>query len=113
MLPDATDTRARPRIGRYAIVGRIGRGGMGMVYRGLDEDLEREVAIKTLTAEGSLDEDSRKRFRREGRASEVKAGYLSSYMQLALSACQTKSLRNSSATSTGSVMPAVRIRPLP
>jgi len=66
VLPDATDTRARPRIGRYAIVGRIGRGGMGMVYRGLDEDLEREVAIKTLTAEGSLDEDSRKRFRREG-----------------------------------------------
>jgi serine/threonine protein kinase len=56
------------RIGRYRITGRIGRGGMGIVYRGLDEVLEREVAIKTLTVEGTLDEESRKRFDIEAKA---------------------------------------------
>ena len=60
--------RSGPRIGRYLITGRIGRGGMGMVYRGLDEALEREVAIKTLVAEGSFDPESRKRFEVEARA---------------------------------------------
>jgi serine/threonine protein kinase len=60
--------RFRKRIGKYAITGRIGRGGMGMVYRGYDEVLEREVAVKTLTLEGSLDEESRRRFHIEARA---------------------------------------------
>ncbi len=60
--------QAEHRIGKYVIVGRIGKGGMGMVYRGLDEALEREVAIKTLTAEGSLDEESRARFQIEAKA---------------------------------------------
>jgi hypothetical protein len=68
MLPQAADTRTRPRIGRYLITGRIGRGGMGMVYRGLDEALEREVAVKILNAEGSLDADSRRRFEVEAKA---------------------------------------------
>jgi serine/threonine protein kinase len=60
--------RYRKRIGKYAITGRIGRGGMGMVYRGFDEVLEREVAVKTLTLEGSLDEESRRRFHIEAKA---------------------------------------------
>ena len=59
---------ARPRIGRYVVTGRIGRGGMGMVYRGLDEALEREVAVKTLKLEGSLDDESRRRFEVEAKA---------------------------------------------
>ncbi len=66
MLPQASESR--PRIGRYLITGRIGHGGMGMVYRGLDEALEREVAVKTLTAEGTLDSDSRRRFEVEAKA---------------------------------------------
>jgi serine/threonine protein kinase len=41
---------------------------MGMVYRGWDEVLEREVAVKTLTVEGTLDEESRQRFQIEARA---------------------------------------------
>src|SRR5437899_74933 len=41
---------------------------MGMVYRGLDPALEREVAVKTLTVEGSLDEESRRRFAVEAKA---------------------------------------------
>jgi hypothetical protein len=58
----------RPRIGKYAITGRIGRGGMGMVYRGWDEVLEREVAVKTLTVEKSLEDEHRQRFQIEAKA---------------------------------------------
>jgi hypothetical protein len=69
MLPaDQPDKAPRRKIGKYAVVGRIGRGGMGMVYRGWDEVLEREVAVKTLTVEGTLDEESRQRFQIEARA---------------------------------------------
>jgi predicted Ser/Thr protein kinase len=68
VLPEEAETRLRRRIGRYLVTGRIGRGGMGMVYRGLDETLEREVAIKTLTVEGTLDEESRRRFEIEAKA---------------------------------------------
>jgi serine/threonine protein kinase len=60
--------RPQKRIGKYFLTGRIGRGGMGMVYRGYDEVLERDVAIKTLTAEATLDEESRLRFKIEAKA---------------------------------------------
>jgi predicted Ser/Thr protein kinase len=59
---------ARRRIGRYVLTGRIGKGGMGRVYRGYDEALEREVAVKTLSPEGSQDDDHRKRFSIEAKA---------------------------------------------
>jgi len=68
VLPQAQDARPAPRIGRYLVTGRIGKGGMGMVYRGLDPALEREVAVKTLVAEGSFDSDGRRRFEVEARA---------------------------------------------
>jgi serine/threonine protein kinase len=63
-------TRAAPqkRIGKYRVTGRIGRGGMGIVYRAYDEVLEREVAVKTLTAEATLDVESRRRFEIEAKA---------------------------------------------
>ena len=65
---DQAEGRYRKRIGKYAVTGRIGRGGMGMVYRAYDQVLEREVAVKTLTVEGSVDEESRRRFQIEAKA---------------------------------------------
>jgi serine/threonine-protein kinase len=51
-------------IGKYRVLERIGRGGMGTVYRAIDETLHREVAIKVLNAELN-DPEVAKRFRAE------------------------------------------------
>jgi eukaryotic-like serine/threonine-protein kinase len=53
------------RLGHYRIIEKIGAGGMGEVYRAYDELLERDVAIKILSAEVLADEEVRMRFRRE------------------------------------------------
>ncbi len=55
------------RIGRYAITSKLGQGGMGVVYAGRDERLERAVALKTMSSL-ARDETARKRFWREARA---------------------------------------------
>jgi serine/threonine protein kinase/tetratricopeptide (TPR) repeat protein len=53
------------RIGRYRVLGRLGQGGMGVVYAALDESLDRRVAIKTIR---EAEPTAKKRFRREARA---------------------------------------------
>jgi hypothetical protein len=58
----------RTTIGRYEVRDCIGRGGMGALFRGHDPVLDREVAIKTMLADFSRDEDGRARFYREARA---------------------------------------------
>ncbi len=55
-------------IGRYEVIERVGRGGMGVLYRGRDPVLEREVAIKVMAGDFSTDESARSRFFREARA---------------------------------------------
>ena len=51
-------------IGKYRVLDRIGRGGMGTVYRAIDETLHRDVAIKVLNTELN-DPSVARRFRAE------------------------------------------------
>jgi serine/threonine protein kinase len=55
-------------LGPYQVLGPLGAGGMGEVYRARDPRLGREVAIKVLPAECSADPEGLKRFEREARA---------------------------------------------
>jgi eukaryotic-like serine/threonine-protein kinase len=56
------------RLGPYEILGAIGAGGMGKVYRGRDTRLKRTVAIKVLSGSFSSDPGARKRLEREAQA---------------------------------------------
>ena len=55
-------------LGHYCIIEQIGAGGMGVVYRAQDEQLERDVAIKVLPVGTLAGEAARKRFRKEALA---------------------------------------------
>jgi beta-lactam-binding protein with PASTA domain/tRNA A-37 threonylcarbamoyl transferase component Bud32 len=59
-----------PRIysGRYELTHLIARGGMAQVYRAMDRQLERPVALKVLFPELSIDRTFVERFRREAQA---------------------------------------------
>jgi Tol biopolymer transport system component len=59
---------AGTKLGPYEILGQIGAGGMGEVYRAKDPRLGREVAIKVLPAAFSQDADRLKRFEQEARS---------------------------------------------
>lgn len=61
MLPTGT------RLGPYEILGLIGEGGMGQVYRAADTRLDRAVAIKVMPATLAGDRVRRERFEREAR----------------------------------------------
>src|SRR5437879_1840813 len=69
MMDDITAdfTSLVPRkLGRYEIIGELGRGGMGVVYKGFDPAIDRMVAIKTVLFHG--DPELLKRLQREARA---------------------------------------------
>ena len=55
-------------LGHYEIVGELGSGGMGVVYRARDPRLGREVAIKVLPEQVATDADRLSRFEREVKA---------------------------------------------
>jgi serine/threonine protein kinase len=63
-----SDRMERERIGKYEIIGELGRGTMGEVYKARDAVLNRFVALKTLTARVAPGDESLQRFQREAQA---------------------------------------------
>jgi serine/threonine protein kinase len=64
----SSSLRPATRLGPYEIVGVLGAGGMGEVYKARDTRLDRAVAIKVLSGDLIGDPAARQRFDREARA---------------------------------------------
>ena len=68
LLGPSDDPRMMGRIGTYEIVGRLGHGGMGVVFKAFDPSLNRYVAIKMLTPMLVSSVVFKQRFLREARS---------------------------------------------
>ena len=66
--PSEKDDAGLSRIGRYELIEKIGRGGMGVVYRGKDTVIGRAVAVKMLISDIDVSDETRQRFFREARS---------------------------------------------
>ncbi|MGL4650603.1 MAG: serine/threonine-protein kinase, partial [Caldilineaceae bacterium] len=63
----ATELLVGKTLGKVQITGLIGRGGMATVYRGVQPDVERTVAVKVLPPHPGQNADYVARFRLEAR----------------------------------------------
>lgn len=68
LLGPTDDPNMLGSIGPYEIIGLLGQGGMGAVFKGFDRSLNRFVAIKMLLPHLAASGAARKRFAREGQA---------------------------------------------
>ena len=68
-MPESSPLSGRT-ISHYRVIEKIGEGGMGEVYRAHDDQLDRDVALKILSAGLLADEAARKQFRKEALALE-------------------------------------------
>ena len=96
--------RLPERVGKYRVLRRIGRGGMGVVYEAHDDELDRPVALKLLDPAAASNPSLRERLLREARA----AGRLShphvaavydagdGWIAMRRSRCSTRTTRGSS-----------------
>ena len=66
-MPVSADPRIGTELAGYRIEALVGRGGMGVVYRGHDLALDRDVALKLLAPELAADITFRERFLKESR----------------------------------------------
>lgn len=64
----AAASNSEERIGAYRVERRLGRGGMGEVFLGYDDRLDRRVAIKRIRHDSGTMPLQHARFRREARA---------------------------------------------
>ena len=73
------------RFGAYWIVRQIGAGGMGTVWEGQHEALQKRVAIKTLNAASALSQEAVARFMREGQsASKIEHPHIAARLEFAV-----------------------------
>src|SRR5438270_8786509 len=56
------------KIGHYEIIGKLGHGGWGIVYKARDTRLERLIALKVLSPQKLAEEKQRRRFMQEARS---------------------------------------------
>ena len=66
--PESSDLPTGQAISHYRIAGKLGGGGMGVVYKAEDTRLHRFVALKFLSDEFAVHPDALTRFRREAQA---------------------------------------------
>ena len=66
--PEKADVNPGDKVAGYRVEEQIGQGGMAVVYRALDERLDRRVALKVLAPGFAADNAFRTRFIRESRA---------------------------------------------
>lgn len=65
IMVEALKDKKTVKIGDYTLTGKIGQGGVAVIYKGVQESLDREVAIKVLSTKMSNDEEIVRRFERE------------------------------------------------
>ncbi|MDH4157922.1 MAG: protein kinase [candidate division Zixibacteria bacterium] len=64
-MVEALEQKRQVKIGDYLITGKIGQGGIAEIYKGRQESLNRDVAIKILSSQLTSEPDIVKRFERE------------------------------------------------